>query len=108
MSRFNRYENHGVHNKDKTIVLPHEITRGGLAYTPADMARMTASGIPVHSQDLSTKFYDGSIDASFNDITSDRIKDNDINDMWEEHHKFVKYAKHINSKSKKSVQPKTE
>lgn len=90
MIRFQRYFGHGFKNKKETKLKPHEITRSGLAYTPADMERMVANGIPVQSQELATRFYDGKPDASFNDITSDRIKSNDINDLWEEHQRINK------------------
>lgn len=101
MNRFKRYFGHGFRNKRECKALPYEITKSGLAYTPADMERMTSQGIPIQSQDLSAQFYDGSPDASFDDITSDRIKSNDINDMWEEHQKFIKFARHAKKNSKK-------
>lgn len=100
MSRFDRYKNHGLRNKKSTHVEPYEVTRSGLAYTPADMERMTANGIPIQSAELAARYYDGSPDAKFSDLTSDRIKSNDVNDLWEEHQKFVKFARHTHSKSK--------
>lgn len=109
MSRFDRYHNHGIRNKQNTVVKSHEITRSGLAYTPADMERMTASGIPIQSQELAAKFYDGKADASFSEVTSDRIKTNDVNDLWEEHQSIVSKAKKAHYASKaKAKNPKSE
>lgn len=96
MNRFERYRGHGFKTAKKCVAKPHEITRSGLAYTPADMERMVANGIPIQSQELATRFYDGSLEMKFSDLTSDRIKDNDLNDLWEEH-------KSINSKKARFV-----
>lgn len=107
MNRFERYKNHGFHNKKKTVVKPHEITRSGLAYTPADMERMTAQGIPIQSRDITGRYYDGTADCSFGDITSDMVKTNDVNDMWEEHQTILAKHKAAYNQHKKSVKPQT-
>lgn len=103
--RFSRYLGHGVVNKAKCPAKPHEVTRSGLAYTPADMERMTANGIPIQSQELAARFYDGKPDVSFDDITSDRVKSNDVNDLWEEHQGIISRAKKVYHASKNK--PKT-
>lgn len=108
MNRFKRYFGHGFRNTSHCKAKSHEVTRSGLAYTPADMERMVANGIPVQSQELATRFYDGKPDADFSDITSDRLKENDLNDLWEEHQRINKKMSKVRSKAKKSDKPKSE
>lgn len=101
MNRFERYRGHGLKIAKKCVAKSHEITRSGLAYTPADMERMVANGIPIQSQELATRFYDGSIDMKFSDLTSDRIKDNYLNDLWEEHQRInAKKARFVKSQKR--------
>lgn len=103
MNRFDKYRGHGLKSTRATTKENELVTRSGLAYTPADMERLTAHGIPVHQNDINTKFYDGDDKSDFF-VTSDRIRSNDINDMWEEHQNIVSRAKkaHMASKAKKN------
>lgn len=104
MNRFEKYKYHGLKTTSVKIKDTDTPTRQGLAYTPADMERMTDHGIPVQSGELAQKYYDGDTKSDF-DITSDRIKGNDLNDLWEEHQDIVAKARKAYAASKK---PKTE
>lgn len=53
-----------------------------LAYSPADMARMYAKGMPVNSTNLVGNFSDGSPNVSWNDLTIDRQRGVDVADIW--------------------------
>lgn len=61
-----------------------DVTRPGLAYTPADMERMHSHGMPVRNPEIEAMYYDGDQKSDFN-VTSDRVRSNDVNDLWEEH-----------------------
>lgn len=104
MTRFDKYRYHGLHNTHVRVKETDSPTRQGLAYTPADMERLTAQGIPIQSGELAAQYYDGDTGSDFN-ITSDRIKTNTINDLWEEHQDIIEKAKKAYRASKK---PKTE
>lgn len=54
----------------------------GLAYTPADMAKMHASGMPVNSANLVNSFYDGDVNPSF-DVALERQRGVDPAELWE-------------------------
>lgn len=54
----------------------------GLAYTPADMARMHAAGMPVNSANLINTFYDGDKNPSF-DVPLERQRGLDPAEIWE-------------------------
>lgn len=92
MSRFDKYLGHGSKMAKTHYKEGEDVTRQGLAYTPADMERMTAQGLPIQSGEIAAKFYDGDQGSDFL-LTSDRIKGNDVNDLWEEHRSIIKKAK---------------
>lgn len=54
----------------------------GLAYTPADMARMHSAGMPVNSANLVNQFYDGDKNPSF-DVAIERRRGVDPAEIWE-------------------------
>lgn len=54
-----------------------------LAYTPADMARMYAHGMPVNSTNLVGQFNDGSENVEWHDLTIDRRRGVDPAEIWE-------------------------
>ena len=56
--------------------------KSGLAYTPADMARMHAAGMPVNSANLINSFCDGDKNPSF-DIPFERKRGVDMAEIWE-------------------------
>lgn len=56
--------------------------KAGLAYTPADMARMHAAGMPVNSANLVNQFYDGDKNPSF-DVALERQRGVDPAELWE-------------------------
>lgn len=55
----------------------------GLAYSPADMARMYAHGMPVNSTNLVGQFVDGSPNVQWSDLTIDRQRGVDIAEVWQ-------------------------
>ena len=69
----------------------------GLAYTPADMSRMHAAGMPVNSANLINSFCDGDKNPSF-DLPFERKRGVDMAEIWEE---SVQAKKRINAFSKK-------
>lgn len=101
MNRFDKYRGHGLKITHTHYTNGEDKTRCGLAYTPSDMELMTANGIPIQSQDLAARYYDGDASNDFH-MTSDRIKTNDVNDLWEEHQSIIKKAKHAHHESKKA------
>ncbi len=94
MLRFEKYRSHGFKTAHTHYKKGEDVTRQGLAYTPADMERLTSQGLPVTSQEVAARFYDGDQSTDFN-IPSDRIRGNDINDLWEQ-------DKTIRAKAKKA------
>ena len=95
MTRFDKYRYHGFRTTRVRVEEGEAVTRQGLAYTPAQMAKLTEKGLPVTSAEIAAQFYDGDEGSDFF-VTSDREKGKDINDLWEEdkdtHEKFKKAA----------------
>lgn len=60
------------------------VVREGLAYSPADMARLADKGIPVNNLVTGKLFYDGSDDPSFH-VGAERERFVDVADLWEQH-----------------------
>ena len=56
--------------------------KAGLAYTPADMAKMHAAGMPVNSANLINSFCDGDVNPSFA-IPIERQRGVDMAEVWE-------------------------
>lgn len=82
--RLKNYRNHGSGHVAMCERKEHEaVVREGLAYSPADMARMTDRGMPVNGLNASQVFIDGEENPSFH-ITSDRKRYVDVADLWEE------------------------
>lgn len=54
----------------------------GLSYSPADMARMYAHGMPVNSMNVVGSFSDGSSNVSWHDLTIDRTRGVDVAEIW--------------------------
>ena len=100
MTRFDKYRYHGLKTTKTHITEGEAVTRQGLAYTPADMERMTAQGIPVSSQEIAARFYDGDHGSDFN-VTSDREKGVDVNDLWEQDNDIREKARKAYKASKK-------
>lgn len=77
----------------------------GLAYTPADMARMHAAGMPVNSANLVNQFYDGDKNPSF-DVALERQRGVDPAEIWEASQtakaKIKKLGKNYKNSSKNS------
>ena len=82
MNRFRRYINHGHRHVDHGT--GEIVVRAGLAYSPADMAKLTERGMPVNSLNTGQVFLDGEENPSFS-VTSDRQRFVDVCDLWEEH-----------------------
>ena len=77
----------------------------GLAYTPADMARMHAAGMPVNSANLINSFCDGDKNPSF-ELPIERKRGADMAEIWETSvlakKKVENYSKQIKNSYKKS------
>lgn len=101
MTRFDKYHCHGLHTCRVKSKDGDDVTRQGLAYTPADMEKMLSHGMPINSANMAAQFYDGD-DSNNIVITSDRQKGRDINDMWEEHQTIIQKAKKAYYASKQS------
>ena len=101
MNRFEKYLTHGCRSCHTSFKENDDVTKQGLAYTPADMARLTAQGIPVSNKEIESKFYDGDDGSDFF-VSSDRVKGNDINDLWEEEKLIRAKAKSAYKASKQS------
>lgn len=104
-SRFNMYKNHGQHICTCNRCDCEDVVRQGLAYSPADMARMTEKGMPVNSLLNGKAFIDGEENPSF-DVTDDRQRFVDVAELWEKHQirldkaRAAAKARHINKQSK--------
>lgn len=101
MTRFDKYRYHGLHTCRVKPKEGDDVTRQGLAYTPADMERMLAQGLPINSANMAAEFYDGD-DTNEIVITSDRDPSKDINDLWEEDIELREKMKRVYHASKKS------
>lgn len=79
--------------------------KSGLAYTPSDMARMHAAGMPVNSANLINSFCDGDKNPSF-ELPIERQRGVDIAEVWEASltakKKIDNFSKVVKSKTKKS------
>lgn len=104
-SRFVIYRTHGQRPYINVCCDSDIVVRGGLSYSPADMARLTERGMPVNSLMVGTAFVDGEVNPSF-DVTLDRQRHVDICDLWEQHQILVGKARAA-AKAKK-LQSKTE
>ena len=83
-SRFVRYKSHGRCVAVCERCDTDSVVRDGLAYSPADMARMTERGMPVNSLAGSKVFYDGEENPSFF-VGAERERFVDVADLWEQH-----------------------
>lgn len=99
-SRFERYKNHGRHSVCLCRKECEPVVRNGLAYSPADMARLTERGMPVNGLAAQKAFFDGEENPSFF-ITSDRERHVDVCDLWEQHMQLRDKAREAN-KARKS------
>lgn len=63
-------------NKDEKPV------QNGLALTPADLARMTANGIPISTQNLETMYSEGSLELTY-DVPLDQQRGIDAADLFQ-------------------------
>lgn len=81
------------------------VVKDGLAYSPADMARLTDRGIPVNSLAAAKTFYDGDTSDSFH-VGAERERFVDVNDLWEKHVQLRAKAK--KAALSKRVKPKSE
>ena len=100
MIRFNNYKNHGRRFSSCPSCDTDQVVREGLAYSPADMARLTERGMPVNSINTGKAFIDGEENPSFH-VTSDRSRFVDVADLWEEHVTLRDKARNA-AKAKKS------
>lgn len=83
-TRIDKYRGYGLRFANCERKEQELVVRGGLSYTPADMAKLTERGMPINSFNTSTVFYDGEENPSFH-VTSDRERYADVCDLWEEH-----------------------
>ena len=58
--------------------------RNGLAYSPADMAKLTAKGMPINSLNTQSVFFDGEPNPPFH-VSAERGRHVDVCDLWEDH-----------------------
>lgn len=75
------------------------IVRGGLAYTPSDMARLAAKGMPINSLNMQSSYFDGESSPSF-DIGSERERHTDVADLWEQHQNIIHRAREARKAAK--------
>lgn len=99
MKRFKQYKNHGRKIYVNRTSDEDQVVREGLAYSPADMARLTERGMPVNSLSTGKVFVDGEENPSFN-VTSDRTRFVDVCDLWEEHQLIRDKARKAHKSSK--------
>lgn len=84
MKRLQMYKSHGrclgacCHRLETEPVV-----REGLAYSPADMAKLTERGMPVNSLNNSQVHFDGEDNPSWF-IGSERERFVDVADLWEQ------------------------
>lgn len=75
----------------------------GLSYSPSDMAKLHAKGMPINSANIVESFYDGDLNPSF-DIPLERQRGLDPAEIWEASQnsakKVNKLSKAANSKKK--------
>lgn len=74
----------------------------GLAYSPSDMAKLHAKGMPINSANIVESFYDGDVNPSF-DIPLERQRGLDPAEIWEQSQNS---AKKVNKLSKAANQKK--
>ena len=104
MKRLNRYKNVGKNIYTCPKCDNDTVVREGLAYSPADMARLTERGMPVNSINNGKVFIDGEENPTFT-VTDDRCRHIDVCDLWERHMvlrdkaRAAAKAKKLNSKS---------
>lgn len=84
MKRLKRYSKQGRSIGHCVRCADYPVVRDGLAYSPADMERLTARGMPVNSLNTQATWIDGEQNPSF-DVTSDRQRFVDVADLWEQH-----------------------
>lgn len=94
------YQNHGVRTCTAVRSEFEPVVRGGLAMTPADMARLTAQGLPVNSRNLQM-FQEGEPNPSPY-VTSERRRGVDVAELWEEHQKIVQKCRAARAAARKS------
>lgn len=102
MKRFIKYRHHGVKTCVASRCSGEPIVRQGLAMTPADIARMTARGMPVNQQNNGL-FQDGEPNPSPY-VTSERRRGVDVAELWEEHQQIVKKARAASKMSKSKTE----
>lgn len=100
MDRIRKYKR-DVHVIDCTTGDNEIKTRQGLAYTPADMDKLLKQGMPVNSANVVDMFNDGSENPTFH-ITSDKVRDVDVAELWEEHEVLKEKARSAAKQSKSS------
>lgn len=104
--RFAKYCGRGCKSAHTHYKDGEDVTRQGLAYTPADMERMQAHGMPVRNPEIESMYYDGDTSNDFN-VTSDRVRYNDVNDLWEENQAIRARARSAYKASKASKASKS-
>lgn len=85
------YRNHGLISSAPIRGEFEPVVRGGLAMSPADMARLAARGMPINQQNVGV-FQDGEPNPSPY-VTSERRRGVDVAELWEEHEKIVQKCK---------------
>ena len=80
--RTESYKSRGIRNASPKRQYNEVQPKAGLAYTPADMARMHANGMPVNSANLINQFCDGEKNPSF-DVGFERKRGVDMAEIWE-------------------------
>lgn len=84
MKRLLRYGRKGHRTAMCFRASEETVVREGLAYSPAQMARLADRGIPVNGLATAKMFYDGDDTTSFH-IGSERERFVDVADLWEQH-----------------------
>lgn len=85
MDRNKRYRNHGRANISMCCRKETEpVVREGLAYSPAQMAKLNERGMPVTGLNASDVFIDGEENPSFH-VGAERERFVDVADLWEKH-----------------------
>ena len=85
MERNKRYRTYGRANVCMCCRKATEpVVREGLAYSPAQMAKLNERGMPVTGMNAADVFIDGEENPSFH-VGSERQRFVDVADLWEEH-----------------------
>lgn len=104
MLRFKRYKNHGLRSCACARCETDAVVRNGLAYTPAQMEKLTARGMPVNNLSTQSLYIDGEPNPPFH-VGAERTRFVDVCDLWEQHMDLCDRARKAALSKSKSKNP---